>query len=50
VGWELSLYIGGGFAVNAVYVALGEIAVLLPLGTTVYLTLKKRGLAARLFG
>ena len=50
VGWERSLYIGGGFAVNAVYVALGEIAVLLPLGTTVYLTLKKRGLAARLFG
>ena len=50
VGWELTMYIGGGFGINALYVALGEIAVLLTLGTTVYLTLKKRGLAARLFG
>ena len=50
VGWELTVYIGGGFGFNALCVALGEIAVLLPLGTTVYLTLKKRGLAARLFG
>ena len=50
VGWELTVYIGGGFGFNALCVALGEIAVLMTLGTTVYLTLKKRGLAARLFG
>ena len=31
VGWELSVYIGGGFWINAIYVALGEIAVLLTL-------------------
>ena len=29
VGWELSVYIGGAFWINAVYVALGEAIVLL---------------------
>ena len=29
VGWELSVYIGGGFWLNALYVAIGEVAVLL---------------------
>ena len=32
VGWELSIYIGGGFWFNAVCVALGELGVLLTLG------------------
>ena len=33
VGWELTIYIGGGFWLNALYVAIGEAAVLLTLGT-----------------
>ena len=49
VGWELSVYIGGGFALNALYVALGEIAVLLTLGTALYLAMRKRGLDTVLF-
>ena len=32
VGWELAVYIGGGFALNAICVALGELGVLLTLG------------------
>ena len=36
VGWELSVYIGGGFWLNALYVAIGELAVLLTLGTALY--------------
>lgn len=49
VGGELTLYIGGGFWMNAVYVAIGEAAVLLTLGTVVYYAIKKRGLDKRLF-
>lgn len=49
VGWELTVYIGGGFWVNALYVALGEIAVLMTLGTALYLAVKKRGLDTILF-
>ena len=49
VGWELSVYIGGGFWLNALYVAIGEAAVLLTLGTALYYALRTRGLAARLF-
>lgn len=41
VGWELSAYIGGGFWLNALYVAIGETAVLLTLGTLLTLTLQK---------
>lgn len=41
VGFELALYFGGGFWLNALYVAIGEVAVLLTLGTAVYYTLKK---------
>ena len=44
VGWELSVYIGGGFWLNALYVAIGEIVVLLTLGTALYYTLRTRGL------
>ena len=50
VGWELAVYIGGGFWLNAMYVAIGEAAVLLLLGSSLYQVLTKRGLAARLFG
>ena len=49
VGWELSVYIGGGFWLNALYVAVGELAVLLTLGTALYYTLRTRGLVRRLF-
>ena len=48
VGWELTVYIGGGFWINALFVALGEIAVLMTLGTTLYLVIRKRGLDATL--
>ena len=50
VGWELSLYIGGAFAVNALYVALGEIIVLLLPGSALYLLMKHRRLDNLLFG
>ena len=51
VGWELSVYfaIGGTFWLNAAYVAIGEAAVLLTLGTALYYALKKRDLHQRLF-
>ena len=49
VGWELSVYIGGGFFINAVYVAIGEAAVMLSAGTALYLAMKHRGLDKRLF-
>ena len=49
VGWELSVYIGGGFAVNALYVALGELAVMLTLGTVLYLVISRRNLDKLLF-
>ena len=50
VGWELTVYIGNGFPLNALYVALGELAVLYTLGTVLYTVMKKRGLGSRLFG
>ena len=50
VGWELSVYIGGGFWMNAVYVAIGEAVVLLTVGTGLYFAMKKRNLDTRLFG
>lgn len=40
VGWELSLYIGGGFLINASYVFIGEAAVLLCLGTPFFYAAK----------
>ena len=49
VGWELSVYIGGGFFLNALYVAIGEAAVLLTLGSVLYYALTARGLDKRLF-
>ena len=50
VGWELSVYIGGGFWLNALYVAIGEAAVLLSLGSGLYYAMKQRHLDVRLFG
>lgn len=49
VGWELSIYIGGGFWLNALYVAIGETAVLLSLGTFLFYAIKLRRLDTRLF-
>ena len=45
VGWELAIYIGGGFWINALYVAIGEAAVLLTLGTLLFYTIQKRNLS-----
>ena len=50
VGWELTFYVGGAFWLNALYVATGEAAVLLTLGTGLYYTIKGRRLEQRLFG
>ena len=50
VGWELSVYIGGAFLLNAVLVAVGELAVLFTLGTALYYAIKTRRLDSRLFG
>lgn len=49
VGWELTIYIGGAFWLNALYVALGELIVLLVIGTPLLLVFEKRGLHERLF-
>ena len=49
VAWELQIYIGGGFWLNALYVAIGEAAVLLTLGTGLFYAMKSRHLDQRLF-
>lgn len=49
VGWELTVYIGGGFWLNAIYVAIGEAAVLLTLGSILYYAIKLRRLDKRMF-
>lgn len=50
ISWELTVYIGGGFFVNALYVAIGEAAVLLVLGSALYAVIKNRKLDIYLFG
>ena len=50
VGWELTVYIGGSYAINALYVALGELIVLLTLGIGLYWLMTDRHLGKRLFG
>lgn len=50
VGWELAVCIGGGFWMNALYVALGEIIVLLVFGSGLYAAIRERHLDVRLFG
>lgn len=49
VGWELTVYVGGGFWLNALYVAIGEAAVLLSLGSVLFYAIKLRRLDTRLF-
>lgn len=49
VGWELTVYMGGGFFLNAGAVALGELAALYLVGAPLYLTLRRRKLDSRLF-
>ena len=51
VGWELTVYLDVplSFWLNAGYVALGETAVLLTLGSALYYTVKARNLDKRLF-
>ena len=49
VGFELTVYIGGSYPLNALYVALGELIVLLIFGTGLLHILENRRLAPRLF-
>lgn len=49
VGWELSIYIGNSLFINGLYVAIGELAVMLTLGTLLYYAIKSRNLDTRLF-
>ena len=49
VGWELTVYIGGAFWLNALYVALGEWIVLLTVGSILYSAMRTRHLDTRLF-
>ncbi len=49
VGRELTVYIGGAFWLNALYVALGELIVLYTLGLLLYWSIKKRHLDTKLF-
>ncbi len=49
VGWELTVYIGGGFWLNAWYVALGELIVMLTFGSVLLRLFEKRNLARHLF-
>ena len=49
VGWELTVYVGGSFWLNGLYVAIGEVGVLLTLGSILYGALKLRGLDKQLF-
>ena len=50
VGWELTFYIGGGFGINALLVAIGEAVVLLTLGSILFYVIRTRHLDSRLFG
>ena len=42
VGWELSVYVGGGFWLNAAYVAAGELIVMATLGLGLYIAIRRR--------
>lgn len=50
IGAELTIFVGSNFAINALYVALGEAGVLLTLGTALYCAMRKRNLDRKLFG
>lgn len=49
VGWELTIYIGETFLLNAFYVFLGEAIVLLVPGAVLYYAITARKLDAQLF-
>ena len=49
IGWELAMIIGGGFWYNAITVAIGELGVLLTLGSALYYALRLRNLDKKLF-
>ena len=49
VGYELTVYIGGNFFINALYVALGELIVLFTLGSILYFAIRRRKLDRTLF-
>lgn len=49
VGWELTVYIGGGFWINAWYVALGELIALLLPGSVLFFAIRHRRLDFYLF-
>lgn len=49
VGLELTYYFGGGFFINAFYVALGELIVMLLPGTFLYYAIIRRHLEQKLF-
>ena len=49
VGWELTVYIGGGFFLNALYVALGELIVMLTFGSALYTLIRRRHMDRQLF-
>ena len=49
VGWELSVYIGGAFWVNALCVAIGEMIALLIPGMLLWGLLNRKDLGNRLF-
>ena len=49
-GCSLKQAFGGGFWLNALFVAIGEVAVLFTLGWLLYATIRKRKLHTRLFG
>ncbi len=48
VGWELTAFLGGTFPLNALYVALGEAAVMLTLGNFLYFGIRRHSLAQKL--
>ena len=50
VGWELTIYIGSVFWLNALYVAIGELVVLFTLGIMLYFALSAKRLNRALFG
>lgn len=50
VGWELSVYVGGGFLPSAASVFVGEAAVMFILGTALFYAMKAQNLDTRLFG
>ena len=49
VGWELSLYIGGAFWLNGLYVAAGELIVMFLFGSALYFAIRRRRLDKHLF-